>query len=566
VRWAVLLAVTTVAYLPALQGGFILDDDLLLTGNRLIHAADGLYRIWLTREALDYWPLYNSVLWVQWRLWHLSPTGYHVVNLLFHLGATALIWDILRRLAWPGAWLAAAVFALHPVNVESVAWIAQCKSVLALFFFLLSIRLYLESELTPRSETAAAPRHHRTSVSGWYLLSLLAFVLAMLSKSSVAILPLVLGLLIWDRRTLSWRDGLRLAPFILIAVLLVTVSIWFQRHGTGIEFRHATALERLLGAAAAVWFYLSKALLPLQLTFVYPQWQIDSAALRWWSPLFATIAVSVALLWQRRGRGRPLWLAWAYYGIALIPVLGFTDVSFMEHSLVADHYQHVALVGVAALIGTTWGYWRQAASTTPRRRASTAVAAVGCGVLALLTWQQSGLYVNAETLYVDTLRKNPDSWLVHGNLGGLLFESGRRSEAIEHLETAVRLHADFPDAHLNLCTARRGGGDLNAALVHCETAVRLRAQFPEAHNNLGYVWRELGRADEARQSFAEAVRQRPDYADALNNLGVELARAGRLREGITHLRRAIEVAPGFADAQHNLGIALRQLEKQDTAP
>jgi tetratricopeptide (TPR) repeat protein len=538
----VLAVVTVVAYVPSLHGGFILDDDILLTANRLVKAPDGLYRMWLTTDPIDYWPVFNSVFWLQWRLWGMWSTGYHVTNLLLHIGAAFLMWAILRRLSIPGAFLAALLFAVHPVNVESVAWIAQCKSVLALVFYLLSILLYLWAE-------SGAPRCRG---GRWYWWSLVAFVLGMLSKGSVAILPLVLlGVIGW-LRPLSRGDLVRTAPFFLVAVVLVLVNVWFQKHGTPTQFRAAGATERLLGAAAAVWFYLSKALLPIDLTFIYPRWHIQVTEVTWWLPLLAAMAVTAVLWWCRSSWGRPLLFAWGYFGVALVPVLGFTDVAFMEHSLVADHYQHVALIGVLAPVAAGWATWQRRAGG--RLPLAAAVAAVG--VLALLTWRQSGLYTDAMTLYQATLRENPDSWLAHGNLGGVLSEAGRLPEAIAHYQQALRLHPDFPDAHNNLCSALRDSGQLAQAIQHCREALRLRPNFPESHNNLGNALRDSGQLAEAIEEYRQALQLRPDYPAAHNNLGTALAQAGRLQEGIAHLQQAVRLQPDYADAQYNLRVAL----------
>jgi len=325
---ALIVALTAVAYAPALRGGFVLDDNILLTDNRLIKASDGVYRFWLTTESIDYWPVTNTDLWLEWRLWGMQATGYHVTNLLLHIIAALLIWAVLRRMAIPGAFLAALLFAVHPVNVESVAWIAQRKSVLAMVFFLLSILAYLIADERTGSRARASTARR------WYWFSVAAFAVAMLSKGSVAILPLLLLLIVWWSRPLTRADVARSAPFFAIAVVLVGVNMWFQTHGTGLEFRTATPTERLLGAATAVWFYLYKALLPVHLAFIYPRWQIRSEQLRWWIPLGAW-AVTTFILWRYRTRwGRPFCFAWAAFGVALVPVLGFTDVAFMEHSLV----------------------------------------------------------------------------------------------------------------------------------------------------------------------------------------------------------------------------------------
>ncbi len=372
---AIFVLAAFLAYFPSLSGGFVLDDDKLLTDNSLIKASDGLYRLWCTIESIDYWPVSNTTLWLEWRLWGMNPTGYHVTNLILHIVAALLIWVTLRKLSIPGAFLAGLIFAVHPVNVESVAWIASRKNLLAMLFFLLSVLCYLKFEM-PSSSTLdrlhrknlpLAPRSSPLASCLWYGLSLLAFILAMLSKGSVAVLPVLLLGIVWWLRPLTRWDLLRAVPFFLVAVALAGVNVWFQTHGSGEVFRSASFTERLLGAGGVVWFYLYKALLPLNLFFVYPQWHIAVSNLLWWLPLVAAVVVTWMLWSYRKGRCGPLLFAWGFFCVSLVPVLGFTDVGFMRLSLVADRYQHIAIIGMIALAGAGWDIWHERAQEHPAR-------------------------------------------------------------------------------------------------------------------------------------------------------------------------------------------------------
>ncbi|HTQ38975.1 MAG TPA: glycosyltransferase family 39 protein, partial [Pirellulales bacterium] len=271
---ALITALTYAVYWPALSGGFILDDELL-TQSKLIKAPDGLYRFWFTTEPTDYWPVTSSAFWLEWRLWGDKPTGYHVTNLLLHMVDVLLIWLVLRRLAIHGAFLAALIFAVHPVNVESVAWISQLKNLLALCFMLLSTICSLKADKRLNSPQSPSDR---SSAGPWYLLSLMLFVLGMLSKGSAAVLPALLLLIAWWRRPLSKWDWLRSVPFFLLGGLLTLLNVWFQTHGVDTIVRKVTPIERLLGAGGVVWFYLFKALVPIDLIFVYPEWHIDADA------------------------------------------------------------------------------------------------------------------------------------------------------------------------------------------------------------------------------------------------------------------------------------------------
>ena len=432
--------------------------------NFIVKAADGLYRFWCTAEPQDFWPVTNTSFWLEWRLWGMTSAGYHVTNLILHLLTALLIWAILRKLFIPGAFLAGLIFALHPANVESVAWIAQRKNLLAMLFFLFSILCYVKflelARPRPTSKQITSTGHiplstfssvipHPSSFRFWYWSSLAAFVLAMLSKGSVIVLPALLLGIIWWLRPLTIRDMAQMSPFFAVAAALAVVNVWFQTHGTDLVIRTATFNERLLGAGGVVWFYLYKALVPLNLLFVYPQWRIEAGNPLWWLPLAAAVLVT-ALLWRyRHGWSRPLLFAWGFFCAALLPVLGFADVYFMKFSLVANHYQHIALIGPVALATAGLSALRGRLQV-PARRTANAAAIVAMCALARLTYAQSSLYSNELTLYQATLEKNPDSWMTQNNLADVLFQAGRLSEAIEHYRQALQVRPDYADAQNNL--------------------------------------------------------------------------------------------------------------------
>jgi protein O-mannosyl-transferase len=556
---ALLIAgLSALAYLPSVHGGFILDDNLLLTDNRLIKASDGLYRLWFTTDAIDYWPVTNSTLWLEWRLWQMDSTGYHVTNLLVHIASALLLWATLNTLAIPGAFLAALLFAVHPVNVESVAWIAQRKNLLALLFCLASMLAYRRDESRPPARGHSTPR----ATDAWYWTSLAAFVLAMLSKGSVAIFPVILLGTTWWRRPLTRRDLVRTAPFFLVSAALVLVNIEFQSRFSS-TVRSAGFVERLLGAAAAVWFYLYKALLPINLSFVYPKWHIRPDAWQWWVPLLAALATTCTLWVYRRSWGRPLLFAWGFFCVALAPVMGFTDVGFMEHSLVADHYQHLAIIGVLAVLAAGWSTWRQRARGAGRWLPD-AAAAGAVALLAWLTWQQSALYADGITLYRATLETNPAAWFAQNNLGLELLAAGRPQEAIAHFERAVQLKPDYAEAHYNLGRTWLQTGQLTQAIDEYQKALRLKP-YSEYHHELGRALLRAGRFSEAIANFQQALQLMPDSAEAESNLGSALLEAGRPQDAIDHYERAIGLRPEFAAAHADLGRALLQLDRSAEA-
>jgi hypothetical protein len=334
---AAILLCVALAYLPTLGAGFLWDDDSMLVNN-IVLQDHGLFRAWFSTQQLNWWPVTSTSYWLEHWLWGLNPAGYHATNLLIHAGCAFLIWRILRRLRVPAALPCALLFAVHPVNVESVAWIAQRKTILSLLFFLLALLAYLAFDASGRRRLYAG--------------SVACFALALLSKGAVVALPLVILLCLWWLRgAVRRRDLLRSLPFFALAGVMSAVEIWFQytRVIGANTVREEGLLSRLAGAGSVVWFYLGKALMPMGLSFVYPRWHIDPAHWLAWLPDLA-LAAALWLAWRARtGAGRPVLFALAYTVLMLLPVLGFFDIYFMRYSLVADHYQYGSMIGVVAL-------------------------------------------------------------------------------------------------------------------------------------------------------------------------------------------------------------------------
>jgi Flp pilus assembly protein TadD len=594
-RWTgagALLLAAFLSYAPALRSGFVWDDDDHVTGNPTLVDLDGLRRIWLDAGATpQYYPLVHTTFWVEHHLWGNRPAGYHTVNVLLHGLSAIVLWRILLLLDVPGAWLAACVFALHPVHVESVAWISERKNVLSGFLYLTSALVYLGRAFSPSRESEKAPpdRPPGTLPLG----ALLAYVGALLSKTVTATLPVALALVLWWKRgRVAKRElaslGLMLAAGAILGFL--TVSLETHQIGTtGPEFDQ-TPLQRIGVAGRAFWFYLGKLAWPTRLTFIYPRFPLDALAV---PSLLAAAAVLtlVALFVARRAVGAGPFVALAFYTVTLFPALGFFDVYPMRYAFVADHFQYLASIGPIAILCAAG---RRAGDRFPRAPSWTfPAAAFGVLlVLSVLTFRQSLAYEDAESLWRDTLHKNPGAWMAHNNLGILLAERGDARAAIESFERAIRIKPDHAGAHANLGYLLAREGRIGPAIDHLSRAVALSPDDFRARVHLGDALRESNRAKEAEEEYRHALRLRPgdpeaelrlgslllssgriddaieplrtatlagpeqDRVPAWRGLGIALARRGKVKEAIDALRAAVRIAPGDADLRYNLGTLL----------
>jgi tetratricopeptide (TPR) repeat protein len=552
--FAGLLLVTLAAYHPAWHGGLLWDDDAHLTRPDLRSLA-GLWRIWFAVGATQqYYPVVHSVFWGLHRLWGDDPLGYHLLNIVLHTCSAWLVAVILRRLAVPGAVLAAVIFAVHPVQVESVAWMTELKNTLSGICYLGALLAYLHFDTARRGR--------------WYGLALGLFGLALLSKTVTATLPAALLVVVWwQRGQVRWREDVRpLVPFGVLGIGAGLLTAWVERTQIGAEGAafHFTLVERGLIAGRVIVFYLGKLLWPANLIFIYPRWQVSAHV--WWQYLYPVGVVGLlAACWGWRRRSRAPLAALLFFIGTLGPALGFVNVYPFLYAFVADHFQYLASLGVIVLGAA--GVMTLARRGPLRPTVAEAVAILVLGApLTVLTWSQSQQYANAETLYRTTLSRNPACWLAHNNLGWLTLSAAGDhpsgpvlEEAVAHFESALSLKPDFSEAHNNLGTAFLDLGRFDDARSEYIQALRLTPHDAGIHYNLGLALQKLGRPEEAVAETRASLEVRPNHAGAHASLGNALQTLGRLDEAVAEYHEALRLNPDDAEAHHNLGSALGKL-------
>ena len=568
---AIVLALVAV-YSPSWHAGFVWDDEQLVTRNPLLQNVSGLIEIWSGGRTADYFPIANTVFWIEWYVFGNNSFGFHLVNILFQAADALLVWLVLFRLKIPGAWLAAFIFAIHPLNAESVAWISELKNVLSMFFVLLSVLCFFESEDRRLLSPTAA-----------YFASIVFFILALLSKSQVVFLPIMLLLCSWwrsgDFMPLGFRRQLiRTLPFFCAAIVFGIVTIWFQNRGIGEEQIAIGSLgRRLANAGLAVWWYGAKIFVPARLMAIYPRWEFDSVGIYEWLPLIGLVLLMV-LAWLFRDRGtRGVFFAITAFVVALSPVLGLFRMAYLRSgTLVADHFVYFATVSLIALFAAAvTALWNRVERAV--RILISALLGLALVALGICTSTRAAVFASEETLWSDTLLKNPDAWQAHARLGQLFFDRQQFEAALPHLQRAIELKPELADDRnllgLDYCRL----GRFEKGIAEYRTALQLKEAEPLSAksasvatirtnlanaltitaNNLSAGAVEIPneamqRYDEAVAQYEKALELEPRQPAIHRNLGMLLARLGRYNEAKMHLRETLEIVPNEPIARETL--------------
>jgi len=560
-KWGAFLALLVViAYSQVAWAGFIWDDDAYVTHNVPLRSTGGLWQIWFVPGATEqYYPLSNTSFWLEYRLWGAAPLGYHVDNVLLQIANALVLWLILRKLEIPGAWFAAALFSLHPVTVESVAWITERKNTLSGLFFFSSILASMEFwKIGADTPYLFAKRDARNRQWFFFWIALSFYLLALLAKTATSPLPIVVLLLLWWKRPkLELRDLAPLGPFFVVGLAMGLLTLWIEKNyvgTTGSEWEFS-APDRCIIIGKALWFYLGKLAWPHPLIFVYPRWKLSPAEPLMYAPLVAAIAGMIFLWWKRNTSWRPVFLAMAYFAIMLLPACGTFNQYFFRYSFVADHLQYLASIGplTLAAVGITTAL-EFFVGASPFLRP--VVIGIVLTTLSVLTWRQSSMYRNEETLWQTTLAQNPACWMAEVNLGSYYLVNNRLDESVRELEKGLAIDPHAAEAESHYSLALQQDGKAADAITHAQKAVQLNPGSAEAETNLAVVCLRQGKLDEAIEHSQKAIAISPNYYQAENNLAVALLQKKDLPGAVAHAHRALAISPNYGEAHYNLANVL----------
>jgi tetratricopeptide (TPR) repeat protein len=574
---ALLLAVITLAlYWPVRQHEFVnYDDPDYVTENPRVKA--GLTKagiVWAFTQLHGEHTYWHPVTWLSHmmdcQLFGLNAGAHHLGNVAFHAANVMLLFGVLRRLTGAtGRSLAvAALFALHPLQVDTVAWVTERKNVLSTFFFLLTVWAYARHAVGEgRNQAPVGTADHATRIapsvsiihlpsSIFYFMALAFFALGLMSKPAGVTLPFVLLLLDywplqrWPRCSVR-RLLLEKAPFLFLAAAVSAITIVaHQRLRSVASLAEMPLTGRLANALVSYARYLKKVFWPRDLAVFYPYpaaWPMEVVVLA----ALILLGVSAVVVWRRRSQPY-LVVGWCWFVGTLVPTIGLIQAG--DQSM-ADRFVYVPLIGLGLML--VWGGANVLAEVKHRQLTFAVLATLILGACLAATRQQLRYWQDSVTLFSHELDVTEANYMAHDCLGDVLYQRGRVDEAIVQFQEALKIQPNCAESHHSLGCALLTKGRADEALKHFRKAVQLRPNHAESHNNLGVALRQQGQLENAMEQFQQAVEIRPDYAEAHNNLGLALRRQGQLEDAIAHFQKALEIRPRHAEAHNNLGVALR---------
>ncbi|MFH1771752.1 MAG: tetratricopeptide repeat protein [Candidatus Omnitrophota bacterium] len=558
-----LVALCAVVYAPSLKNGFIWDDDQYVYKNKAVQMdKQGLKFIWFSYAMPQYYPIVFSSFWIEHKLWGLNPFGYHLVNLLLHIINTLLLFCLVKKLSPRLALLTALLFAVHPIQVETVAWVTERKNLLALLFFLLSTLSYLSFYSNRKKRL--------------YLLTMLFFVFALLSKSiSVCFAAVPIIYIWWKKGKISLRNTLHSIPLLSIGLTAAVNTIYLELHRVGAQGYewNLSFLDRFVLSGRILIFYIYKLLNPFStFVFIYPRWPVDSGI--WWQWIFPLISLTIlfSFFYFRRRAGRGAFSLFSFYIISIFPALGYLNVYPMRFSFVADHFSYLStpclFLLLCATADTLFKKLKEKLPLLGSKTAATSIKAAFSILIVLLCIKNLNLipaYKSPASLWNDVIKKNPDAWIAYNNLGVIYKEQEMHKESIPLYKKAIKLKDDYTEAYNNLGVAYTALKDYTKAIPLYQKTIELDPKFPYTYNNLAEIYKSLGRIQEAIPLYKKAIELRPDYAEAFNNMGESYYKLKRYKEAIPLYEKAININPEFAFAYNNLAVAFKATGKINEA-
>ncbi len=563
-------------YAPSFHGGWLWDDDQEITQNGVLRdQTGGLIKIWKGESGADYLPLKTTFQWIVFntilpgdpKTGQVDSLGYHLINVFLHLVCALLVWKLMLRLGLRGAWLGGLLFAIHPIMVESVAWVSELKNTLSLPFLLLSMLAYINFD--EREKTSDL------------IIAAVLFLAAGLVKASVIMYPVTILLFCWWRRgSIGRKDILSSLPFFFVSAVLAYLTVHFQWEraiahekipvadiitATG-QFSMAGVLSRTATAGISILWYLYKSILPFNLLPIYPKWDVEPASVLQLSSWILIFGLLVFLWTKRNVWGRGILFGVGFFLISLFPIIGFIKMSYMRITWAADHLIYLPVLGLIVLAAAAIGDWYYRADASMKRW----LLGFGTAAFAILLWQShfyAGVFANEYEMWTYTLKHNPNAWQAHSRLGKVLLEMGRNDDAFFHIKSSVDLRDDLAETHNNYGAMLEKKGDTEGALVQLRAAVQRAPDVPIYRINLGSLLVRLNRYDEGRQVYEillngdptnKDVKSDPNNPTFLCNYGVALFFLGKNDEAIAAFQKALSINPELRDAKENLATALKK--------
>jgi len=559
---------TLFVYAPVFHGDWLWDDDSEVTDYQPLRKVSGLAEIWTGQGSPDYLPLKSTVQWIYFRFAGVDGTAWHLLNIALHLFSAFLLWRVLGRLGVRSAWLGGLLWGIHPLLVESVAWVSELKNTLSLPFYLLAFLCFM----------TYYEQRRFASLAGAFVF----FAASLLCKSSGVMFPCVIILYGWwweaepqraaQRRQAAqgaWQRLLAEAPWRAIAVSIPFFLLALAVALVTIRFQHARAIgdetlpiggfsQRLLLSGMASVFYLGKEVLPFRDLPIYPRWDLAHPSLLAWLCWPALLAL-LAFFWTRRATwGRHALLGAGFALVNLVPVMGFVLMSYMRITWVSDHLAYLSAVGITGLLAAGLSALYAGLSVQARPLAL-GFAMVLLAIYAGQAHRYAGIYVGEREMWTYTLQRNPQAWQAHSRLGGLLRNRGEFAAASYHIGEALRLRPDLAETHNNMGVVYSAAGKYDDAFREFSRAVELSKDGDLFKMNLGNLYIRKKQFDKAEELFSRILANHPDNELLLANFGTLLALKGQLSEAVPYFQKALAINPNYEPARANLAAVEMQL-------